>query len=129
MDWSAFVGLPWRDRGRTADGYDCWGLFRAAFTAGTGIELPSHDEGYSSAADRDATAAIVSGGRGDWIEVEREQPFDGAVMLIGRRYHIGLVVRRGLLLHMPFHGLSVIEPASRLPRATYCRHRRLLTSG
>jgi cell wall-associated NlpC family hydrolase len=127
MDWSVFVGLPWRDRGRSAEGYDCWGLFRAAFLAGTGIKLPGHEDDYRSAADRNETAAVLAGGLGDWIGYSDTdmQAFDGAVMTVTGRFHIGLVVRRGLMLHMPFKGTSVIEPMGRLPKATIYRHRKL----
>ena len=48
FNWSAFVGLPWEDRGR-GPAYDCWGLVVAAFKAGAGIELPSHADEYVTA--------------------------------------------------------------------------------
>jgi len=127
MDWSRFVGLPWRDRGRGPEGYDCWGLFRLAFGAATGIDLPSYDERYRSAADRSETATLFAGGRGDWDEVPEGamRELDGAVFVMTGRFHIGLVVRRGLVLHMPFGGNSVIAPLSRFPKATVYRHRGL----
>jgi len=127
MDYSQFVGLPWRDRGRGPDAYDCWGLFRLAFGAATGIDLPSHDEHYRSAADRNETALVVAGGRGDWDEVPHAamRELDGAVFVMTGRFHIGLVVRRGLVLHMPFQGTSVIAPLSRFPKPTLYRHREL----
>ena len=71
MDFSAFVGLPWKDRGRGEGGYDCWGLFIAAFAAGTGIALPSHSDEYSTAADRAETAQVYAGEIGDWTAMAR----------------------------------------------------------
>lgn len=114
MDFSDFVGLPWKDRGRGPE-YDCWGLVVAVFAAGTGIELPSHDGLYTSAAARAETAQVFAGEVGDWLEVPRdsEVPFDAAVMKIAGGFHIGMIVRRGLMLHMPRAKLSVIEPLSR----------------
>lgn len=127
LDWSAFVGLPWRDRGRGPDGYDCWGLCRAAFTAATAIELPSYAEGYRSAADAAATARVLAREVADWIDVATAgvAPLDAAVMTIAGRFHIGLVVRPGSVLHMPFQGTSVIAPLSLLPKPTIYRHRLL----
>jgi cell wall-associated NlpC family hydrolase len=115
MDFSAFVGLPWKDRGRGPDGYDCWGVFMAAFTAGTGILLPGHEDGYASSADKAETARLVAGDLGDWLELGRgeERGFDAALMKIAGGFHIGLIVRRGLMLHMPRQKSSVIEPIGR----------------
>ena len=102
VDFSAFVGLPWKDKGRGADGLDCWGLFLAVFNA-AGIELPSYADDYSTAMDRAERASILSGEIGDWSEVEenREAELDGALLLIAGGYHVGVIVRRGLMLHMP----------------------------
>lgn len=114
MDFSDFVGLPWQDRGR-GPGYDCWGLFRAAFEAGTAIDLPAHSDDYLSAADRTETRRLLAGDLGDWREVSigREREFDGVVLAIAGGVHVGLVVRRGLMLHMPRGKTSVIEPLGR----------------
>ncbi len=128
MDLSAFVGLPWRDRGRGEGGYDCWGLFRLAFEAGTGIELPSYAGAYRTAADRAETAHVLAGEVGDWrpIEPGEERRFDAAVMVVQGRFHIGLVVQRGTMLHMPLRGTSVIEPWARRYRLDQIyRHKRL----
>jgi cell wall-associated NlpC family hydrolase len=126
VDWSAFVGLPWRDRGRGAGGYDCWGLLIAAFEVGTGVALPSHDGRYQTAADGVETAAILDGELGAWREVLEVSvaPFDVALMKIGGRLHVGLMVRRGLMLHLPARKTSVIEPIARFrPVLTgYFRH-------
>lgn len=130
MDFSEFVGLPWRDRGRDADGYDCWGVFVAAFERGTSIDLPSHSDEYSTAADKVETAKVVAGELGDWSEIPRgtEREFDAAVMKIAGGFHIGLIVRRGLVLHMPRGKSSVIEPLARFNTvlAGLYRHRKLL---
>ena len=127
MNWSAFVGLPWQDRGR-GPGYDCWGLLIAAFAIGTSIELPSHADEYATAADRADTAAVFAGEVGDWTEVEDQRSFDVAVLRIQRGLHVGLVVRRGLVLHMPRSKTSVIEPLDRyrpVIEGIY-RHKRLM---
>lgn len=115
FDWSAFVGLPWRDRGRGPDGFDCWGLLIAAFKAGTGIQLPTYSADYSNSADERETRAVLAGERGDWSKIDERasRPFDAALMTIGKRVHVGLLVRRGLMLHMPVNKTSVIVPLSR----------------
>ncbi len=132
MDPSDFVGLPWQDRGRNFAGADCWGLFRLAFTAGTGIALPSYATGYRSAADREETARVMAGEVGDWLPIAEgsERRFDAAVMVVQGRFHVGLVVSRGTMLHMKFRGTSVIEPwAHRYRLEALYRHRSLAGDG
>ena len=41
-----YVGLPWLDRGRTADGADCWGLVRLVLAGHFGVEVPSYLDDY-----------------------------------------------------------------------------------
>jgi cell wall-associated NlpC family hydrolase len=127
FDWSDWVGRPWRDRGRGQGGFDCWGLVVAAFEAGTGVALPAYADGYSSAADRAETAAIFAGEVGGWSEVpaDRAMPYDAMVVSNGRRLHVGLVVRRGLVLHQPFNQTSRLEPVSRFADPHFFRHRSL----
>lgn len=129
MDWGIWVGLPWTDRGRGPDGYDCWGLLRAAFRQGTGIELPSHADAYGTAADQAEVAAVMAGEAGDWCEVQpgRERPFDGASMVLMGTLHVGIITVPGRLLHVRRGRLSAIEPLARFAgnRLKLFRHRML----
>ncbi|MBI4921853.1 MAG: hypothetical protein HY834_08895 [Devosia nanyangense] len=90
-------------------------MVRAAFEAGTGIGLPSHADGYSTAADRAEVEAIRAGEAGDWIGVLRgsERAFDCATMRLMGTLHIGIIVERDRLLHVRRGRLSVIEPLGR----------------
>lgn len=88
-----YIGLPWLDRGQTADGCDCEGLLRLVYAGELGITL----------------AAPLD--RADWILVAAgaERPLD-AILIRQAPWHVGVVVRRGLMLHMPEGGTSCIEP-------------------
>lgn len=111
FDFSHLVGVPWRDRGRDLAGCDCWGLHRIAVRIGLGVELPSYREDYAGPADRAAIQALMDGDRSLWRPVERgaERPFD-LVLLRGNPWHVGTVVSRGRMLHVPEGHTSVIEP-------------------
>ncbi|MGE0290282.1 MAG: NlpC/P60 family protein [Bradyrhizobium sp.] len=115
--WSAsYVGLPWRDRGREPSGVDCWGLVRLALQECAGIETPSYDEGYTSVAELREVAGLFSNTRRRpwlWVELGQEREFD--MILLGRRsvdYHCGIVVERGLMLHVEEGSRARIEPYS-----------------
>lgn len=112
-DLSEFVGLPWADKGRGPQGYDCWGLFALVYRKRLAIELPSFSGAYVTAADRDAAAALIAGHQSPWREIAADavRPLDGVVMLQGGApCHVGLVAAPGLVLHMVPEGDSVIEP-------------------
>jgi cell wall-associated NlpC family hydrolase len=40
---AAYVGLPWKEMGRTRAGLDCWGLFRLVMAEQFGVALPAYD--------------------------------------------------------------------------------------
>jgi len=110
--FSEFIGVPFRDRGRTLEGADCWGLFRLAIWKVAGLELPMYDEHYASSIERRVNAEMIRGGMGDWQEVPAgtEQRCDGILMKDGRwDSHIALVVQRGRMLHTYQGGASCVD--------------------
>ncbi|MBB6011869.1 cell wall-associated NlpC family hydrolase [Aquamicrobium lusatiense] len=111
IDLNHYVGLPWRDRGRMRNGCDCWGLLRLVYAGELGIGLPDHSNGYADTSDRPAVAGLIEAGLADWMPVAagRERPLD-AILIRQAPWHVGIVVRRGLMLHMPENQSSCIEP-------------------
>lgn len=105
-DLDHLVGIPWRERGRAMDGADCYGLVCLAF-AERGIVLPAYDDVEPD--DAPHVRASIELGRKDWTRVDDARPFD-LVLMRERPWHIGLVVRRCLMLHMPEGKSSCIEP-------------------
>ena len=89
-DFSAYVGLPYSRR------LDCYGLLRKVLREVAGIDLPD----YRYPADPAGRAAFAKGVMADWLPVLRPRPLD--IVLIedaGEPRHVGLVVRRGCMLH------------------------------
>lgn len=112
MDLSAYVGLPFEERGRGPCAYDCWGLFRLVHREQLGIELPSFADDYATVEDRQALADLLDGNMSPWREVEpgAERPGDGLLMrMAGSPSHVGVVAGRGLVLHIERGAGSVIE--------------------
>ncbi|MGN6549766.1 MAG: NlpC/P60 family protein [Pararhizobium sp.] len=118
MRFDRYVGLPWLDRGRTCDGVDCWGLLRLVYAGELGIELPSFATDYADTSDRGRINVLVAEERDPWVPVERgrEQPCD-VVLIRERPWHVGAVVRRGLMLHIEQDRSSVIEPYTTMRHA------------
>lgn len=106
-----WVGLPYIDKGRGPDAWDCWGLVRAVLAAEAGIALPDYANAYSAACDRDSVATAVEAGLAHgWQRVEQPQTMDLLILRIaGRPWHCALVVAPGLFLHVPPKSTSCIE--------------------
>lgn len=129
MDLSAYVGLPWAEKGRGEDGLDCWGLLRLVYRETINCDLPSYSEAYVTTADRVALSALIAGELGPWREVPAgsERVLDAVLMTeAGIPRHVGVVARPGLVLHMAPGRESVIEPYTtgklRLRLAGFFRH-------
>lgn len=87
------VGVPYAEDGYDRTGASCYGLVCIAYQEDLGIILP-----------KDVDAA-------EWqpIDAETVQPYD-VILMREHPWHVGLVVRRGLMLHMPEGQTSVVEP-------------------
>jgi cell wall-associated NlpC family hydrolase len=108
LSFDEFVGIPFVDRGRDLKGCDCWGLLTLVY-AKIGVDLPSHRDDYQTVADRDEVARILGNGKSQWRLVHDERPTDAVLLkLAGRPFHVGVVVRPGLMLHaLPGTGAAI----------------------
>jgi cell wall-associated NlpC family hydrolase len=118
MHWSAaFIGLPWREKGRDRDGIDCWGLCTLIYAECLAITLPHYTEAYVSVQERAEIDALfgVDASQRPWLPVPAgyERDFDIALMrCAGWLAHVGIVIGGGRMLHVERGGLSQIESYS-----------------
>ncbi len=113
MSWSnPYIGLPYKDCGRAEDGADCWGLARLVYARELGIDLPSYNERYVTTEERAELNALIGDVtvNGTWIAVQESRPFDLLTFRRGRLdTHIGIVVAKGLMLHMAEEDCAKLE--------------------
>lgn len=134
MIWSNhYIGTPFREFGRDADGVDCWGLCCLVYDRELGIDLP-HYLDYSSASERQEVDQLMRVGRtgSDWCLVRHHRPLDLALFTIGGLIsHVGIVVDQSRMLHVAGEDAAKIERYT-APRwhsrlvGTY-RHREAIT--
>lgn len=96
-----YVRIPFLDNGRTKEGVDCWGLVRLIYQERLGIELPVLNL-YDNTRDKEKISHLIEEKSKEWIPVEKgdEKPYDVLVFkLAGQPMHVGLVVKKGLMLH------------------------------
>ena len=109
----AFVGLPYKDKGRDYDGTDCWGLLYLVYRDVLGIHLPTYTGDYQTATDYKEIARIIDGGKLLWRKIdapEKPKMFDGVLLRYGRHQsHVGIFLRHSSFLHVQEHGHSVVS--------------------
>ena len=94
--------VPFADHGR-GDGFDCWGLCRAALKATTGVDLPDYGNGYASVTDRQGIASAIRDGlAAEWQRVAQPKAGDLVIFNIRNRPgHVALMVGPSMFLHAP----------------------------
>lgn len=102
--WAAqYVAVPFREKGRTRDGVDCYGLVRLIYQEQRGIELPSYADDYASTADaREITALVRGEVAARWTAIARVEArlFDVAIFtLCGQPTHVGLILDPPWFIH------------------------------
>lgn len=113
MIWSdRYVGIQYRELGRTREGCDCYGLVRLAYAAELDISLPDY-LAYDSVEEHVEIAALIDGARisPSWQRLDAPPlALDVVVFRRGRlSTHVGLVIRPGLMLHMQGEDAAKVE--------------------
>ena len=99
MDFNKYIGLPYKQNGRTETGVDCWGLARLVYAQELGIELPSYADLYQGSWDEQVTK-LIEHSKDGWQQVQDPQPGDLCVFNIyGEPAHVGVYVGNGKFLH------------------------------
>jgi cell wall-associated NlpC family hydrolase len=113
-DWvKKYVGIPFVEYGRDASGCDCWGLLCLVSLNEFDIRVPLFaGETWSSNRDTKKIARLMLANAGDWVEVPpgEEQCGDGVwLTMCGVPSHVGVVVARGMMLHLERGCDAVVE--------------------
>lgn len=99
---ASMIGVPFRDKGRERDGWDCWGAVRWGLREAFGIEVPSYLESYLSSQDGEAVSAIIAREAVKWplCGLEKARPGDVLILRVkGRPWHFGLVSEPPYFIH------------------------------
>ncbi len=112
MYWTAtgnYIGLPFKDLGRSRSGIDCYGLVRLVIEEQLGISLPLYDglAGPTAYGKTLAEAPAELGAKE--VALNDVQPFDVAVILTEVRkglswelspVHMGIFINKWAMLHI-----------------------------
>jgi cell wall-associated NlpC family hydrolase len=102
MEWAAkYIGLPYAENGR-GPGFDCWGLVKRVLREEFNQTVPDFTDRYAGGRDPAITHLCAEESL-RWAPVKKGEERPGDVVLLkiaGRPWHVGLVVARGLMLHV-----------------------------
>jgi len=91
--------VPFREKGRDYDGWDCYGMLFCAFRDVYGTVLPEYtDHSYKS--EYDDLKRLIDKEKAVWEEVKDPQPGDLALFCMKSRHpHVALVISKRQALH------------------------------
>jgi len=98
-DYSKYLGIPYRARGRDFHHCDCWGLVRLFLKGEYGIELDNFTQ--YSVDNLEEVKRIAEEEKENWIKVEVPDVGDVVELKIMKRdWHVGIIPFHGYVLHI-----------------------------
>lgn len=115
-----YVGLPGEGES------PCWALVRQVFRDRTGFDLPNPeagaDEARTIAREAEAFVEVMAGEERDLDLVVMNTDVRCGLAWVRAAAHIGIVVGKGLALHVERNRLAAIEPIAKIDVARVLRH-------
>lgn len=125
MHWvNQYIGIPYKDKGRSIQGCDCWGLVYLVLLEQWGIRVPTYTEDYTStyAEHSGEIEGLIHSERTMWIEIPSGEEKAGDVInlrvplrdpetgkWVSRDWHTGIVTEYGEMLHTLMGHNSALE--------------------
>lgn len=99
MQWNKYIGIPYLDKGRTAEGVDCWGLACLVYKQEFDITLPSYTEEYENE-DIKRISETIARYKENWEPTKEPKP--GSLILfriMGAEMHVGVYLGDNKFIH------------------------------
>jgi len=104
------IAVPFKEKGRSMNAWDCYGLLYTAYREVYGIELPQYLE-YDSTIEYKQLNKLITSAMPLWTPVKDLKPMDVALFSIsGIPTHVGLVIDKRNMLHAEHKLGTFIEP-------------------
>ena len=110
MNFNNYIGIRFKEKGRTREGVDCWGLVYLFYLEQFCIELPDYLDDYSHIRDRRLGELINEQAAQRWERVYTPEP--GALIILNMRglpFHTGIVVDNRRMIHAQIGTQVAIE--------------------
>lgn len=101
--WNKYLPCPFKEKGRSLDGFDCWGLFKHIYKNDhpDQIILPGYEELYDNTNQREELSDVIfDQTQKHWVEYDAGNEFDAIILRMrGVPMHVGIVTKPGFMLH------------------------------
>ncbi len=111
------LDVPFLEKGRSYDGWDCWGLVCVAYRDLYDIDLPELTGEYNSTRRREELQGLIAARKHEVWEVhDPHGPGDVAIVrMMGRACHVGIMLEGWNMLHVQDGVAAIVEPIDRPP--------------
>ncbi len=112
FDTTAYIEIPFVNKGRTMEGCDCWGLVRLVYENEFKIPLLSFVGAYESANEGSVVKEVVLAGKALLDVKEKPHPEYGDIVVFNMRgnpCHVGVYIGSNKVLHVLSGSDSVCE--------------------
>lgn len=101
IDVAKYIKTPFKEKGRSIEGWDCWGPAYVIYKEHLGIFLPMYLDDYESTEDKEELALLIESEKIQWGKVEgKPKPYDLlSIRLRGKPMHVGLYIGEGRFIH------------------------------
>ncbi|WP_128700853.1 C40 family peptidase [Candidatus Velamenicoccus archaeovorus] len=104
-----YLGLPYRHRGRSLEGLDCWGFLKLVY-ADLGVRLfDIEDLEYSKIWGAQGKDYFKEHYFHDWVSVKTPEMLDGVLFVNSRKIanHAGIILSNGRFIHCARPGVII----------------------
>lgn len=110
MKLMQYIGLPYKAKGRSRMGVDCWGLVRLFYIEVFKIDLPSYRTEYITSGHRESVSTAIETNLVGWQKVEQPKFGDLLVFnILGLPLHTAIYIDRNNFLHAYLNTDSCVE--------------------
>lgn len=123
MNTEPYLQIPYRDKGRSWQGGDCWFLCYTIYARELGIILPRYDSVSLHTTGNEALGDFIETETRRFIRVDNPRAFDLVLCYQGRHAtHIGCAIDGREMIHLR-EGVGVaIEPVAKWDVYGFFRH-------
>lgn len=95
-----YIGIPFKNNGRSEEGSDCWGIVCLYYKHEMGIELPKLSGMYENTGQSALISGIIDAIKPRWTKIKDPQRGDVIVFTIaGKETHVGVCINTHQFIH------------------------------